>query len=195
MPRVPLSRSALATVDGASIGQSVAINHFIAQHTGLLGANPVEASQILSFGEHIKELREAYAKLVPWGTEPSAAAADAVFDSVEAADATGPADSSKRDARLLLWYMGRLERLVGDGFAVGGKLSLADILLFNAFADSLTPEQALGELPAHRREPFGSLARTQAALAKHPRLAKIVAGVAALPNIQKWLSTRGKQGF
>lgn len=183
-------------MNGTSIGQSVAINYFIAQHTGLLGASPAEAAQILAFGEHVKELRERYASLVPYGTEPSAAALDAFFDSAEAADATGPADASKRGARYLLWYMGRMERLVGeDGFAVGGRLSLADVLLFNAFADSLTAEQALGDLPAHRREPFGSLARTQAALAKHPRLARVVQGVAALPNMQKWLSTRGKQGF
>lgn len=88
-----------------------------------------------------------------------------------------------------------MERLVGDGYAVGGKLSLADVLLFNALADSLTAEDAKGELPAHRREPFSSLARTNAALAQHPRIAKIVANVGAHANVQKWLAMRGKQGF
>lgn len=161
----------------------------------MLGSSPLEAAQIQAFSEHLKELMAAYRALVPYGVEPSPAALDTFFDSTEAADATGPADGSKRASRQLLWFCGRLERLVGDGFAVGGKLSLADVLLFNMFADSLTAEQAAGELPAHRREPFGSLARTSAALAKHPRLAKIVAGVAAQPNLQKWMAERGPQGF
>ena len=181
-------------MDGVSIGQSTAINYYIAAHCNLLGSNPAEAASILAFGEHIKELREKYASLVPWGTEPTAEALSTFFDT-EATDSTGPADGSKRGARNLLWFMGRLEHLVGDGFAVGGKLSLADIQLFNVFADSLTPEQSLGDLPSYRREPFGSLARTSAALAKHPKLAKIVAAVGAHPNIQKWLATRGPQGF
>lgn len=191
-----LGRLPIAEVDGVSIGQSVAINYVIATHTNLLGASPSEAAQILAFGEHIKELREKYTALVPYGTEPSPASLDAFFDDATATDFTGPADGSKRGSRYLLWFMGRMEKLVGaDGFAVGGKLSLADILIFNAFADSLTADQVLGELPVHRREPFGSLARTQAALAKHPNLAKVVATVANHPNIKKWMETRGKQGF
>ncbi len=203
-PRGPLSPShhplprptpSPQTVDGVSIGQSTAINYWVAQHCNLLGSSPAEAASILSFGEHLRELREKYAAMVPWGTEPSAETLNTFFDSAEATDSTGPADGSKRGARNLLWFMGRLEHLVGDGFAVGGKLSLADIQLFNIFADSLTAEQSLGDLPSYRREPFGSLARTSAALAKHPKLAKIVAAVGAHPNIQKWLQTRGQQGF
>jgi len=179
-----------------SVGQSVAINYIIATHTNLLGSNPGEAAQILAFGEHIKELREKYTSMVPYGTEPTAQALDTFFDDATASDTTGPADGSKRGSRCLLWFMGRMEKLVGaDGFAVGGKLSLADIQIFNAFADSLTAEQALGDLPVHRREPFGSLARTQAALAKHPNLAKVVETVANNANIKKWMETRGKQGF
>lgn len=88
-----------------------------------------------------------------------------------------------------------MEKLVGDGYAVGNKLSLADVLLYNALADSLTPEECAGDLPAHRREPFSSLEHCKAALAAHPRIAKCVASVAAHPNIVKWMSTRGKQGF
>ena len=177
------------------VGQSVAINFFVAQHVGMMGASPLEAAQILAIGEHLKELMQAFRALVPYGAEPAPAALDTFFDEASATDFTGPADGSKRAARQLLWFMGRMERLVGDGFAVGGKVSLADVQIFNMFADSLTAEQAAGELPAHRREPFGSLARTSAALAKHPRLAKIVAGVAAHPNIIKWLAERGPQGF
>lgn len=191
-----LGRLPCLEVDGVSIGQSTAINYFIAQHCGLLGSSPAEAAKILSFQEHIKELRDVWSKNVPWGTEPTAAFLETFFDDASANDYTGPANGEKRAARHLLWFMGRMEGLVGsDGFAVGGKFSLADVLLFNCFADSLTPEECATELPAYRREPFSSLSRTSAALAKHPKIAKIVANVAAHPNIKKWMAERGKQGF
>ena len=122
-------------------------------------------------------------------------ALDTFFNESEAVDFSGPADGAKRSARNLVWYAGRLEKLVGDGFAVGGKLSLADVLLYNHFADSLTPEQCTGELPAHRREPFASLERTNAMLARHPRLSACIASVAAHPNVKKWMAERGPQGF
>ncbi len=36
------------------------------------------------------------------------------------------------------WWIGRIEAsLTGSGFAVGDKLSLADILLYNTFAEEL----------------------------------------------------------
>ena len=93
--------------------------------------------------------------------------------------------------------MGRLEQLVGaDGFAVGGKLSLADLLLYKTFGETLDIKDAKDPaLPAHRREPFASFARTTKALNKHPRLKACVASVAAHKGVKKWLAMRGKQGF
>jgi hypothetical protein len=72
-------------------------------------------------------------------------------------------------------------------------MSLADVMLFDALANSVSADQC--DLPAHRREPFASADRTSAALAKHPKLAKIVANVGAQANLKKWLANRGKQGF
>lgn len=191
-----LGRLPCLEVGGVTIGQSAAINFYVAQHTGLLGSSPAEAAQIIAFTEHLRELNQAFRALVPYGTEPTEAAMAAFFDDSSAADFTGPADGAKRAARNMKWFMGRLERLVGEGFCVGGKTSLADVMLFQFFADSLTPEEsATGDLPAHRREPWSSKARTDAALAAHPRVAACVAGVAAHPNIKQWLATRGKQGF
>jgi len=92
--------------------------------------------------------------------------------------------------------MGRVEGVVGsDGYAVGGKMSLADVMIFNMFADNLSEGETLGELPGHRRECFGSKTRTDAALAAHPKLKAIVDQVAANENVKKWMATRGKQGF
>jgi glutathione S-transferase len=190
-----LGRLPVLEHDGKVIGQSAAINYFVASVTGLLGSSTAEAAQIIAFGEHIKELKDAYRALVPYGTEPKPEAITAFFEDATASDFTGAADGSKRKHRNLLWFLGRMEHLVGDGFAVGNKISLADVLLFNALADTLTDKDVKGEVPVYNREPFGSLARTNAVLAKHPKLAKIVHAVAAHPNIVKWMATRGQQEF
>jgi len=182
----------LNCADG-SIGQSAAINYYVASECGLLGASTFEAAQILAFAEHIKELKSAYGSLVPFGTEPSKEAIKTFFDSKEASDYSGPADRSQRSSRMLLWFMGRMERLVGDdGYAVGGQMSLADVLLYNAFADTLVSD---GDLPAYRKEPFSCLKKVDAALKKHPKLKACIASVANHPNVKEWLAKRTERPY
>lgn len=189
-----LGRVPLCEGPNGSIGQSGAINYFIASECGLLGSSSFEAAQIMNFTEHIKELNTAFRDSVPWGKEPTEDGLNKFFEPNDATDFEGPADGSKRPSRGLLWFMGRMERLVGDGFAVGGKLSLADVALFNVFADTL-PEAEHADMPAWKREPFTSSARTQAALAAHPRLNACIQSVANNENAKKWMETRGPQGF
>jgi hypothetical protein len=74
-------------------------------------------------------------------------------------------------------------------------LSLADVLIWSAFGDNLTIEDCLGDLPAWRRECFGSKERTNAALEAYPKIKAIVDKVANHENVEKWLKTRGKQRF
>ena len=62
------------------------------------------------------------------------------------------------------------------------------------FGDCL-PEAGNEKVAKTTREPFGSLERTQKLLAAHPRLAKIVANVAANAGVQKWLAMRGSNSF
>lgn len=177
-----------------SVGQSAAINYYVASENGLMGANNYEAATIISIYEHLKEVMTTWRTLVPYGTEPSTESLDKWFNE-GATDSTGPADGSVRATRFLTWYMGRIEQVLGEkGFAVGDKLSLADVLLYNAFGEYLKDEEA-GELPAFKREAFGSKARTDAILAKHPKILASVQAVANNANIQKWLSIRGVQGF
>ena len=46
---------------------------------------------------------------------------------------------ANRPSRFLKWYMGRLEGVVGaGGTAVGSSMSLADVLIYNKFAECLT---------------------------------------------------------
>lgn len=111
-------------------------------------------------------------------------------------DVTGTADSSQRANRYMIWWMGRIENaLGGDGFAVGSKMSLADIMLYYYFAEVLTDPESPAGFPLFKREPFGDIDRTQAAVARHPRIAASIAAVKANTNFQKWLTIHGPQEF
>ena len=69
-----------------------------------------------------------------------------------------------------------------DTFAVGGKLSLADLLIYNKLAEVLTDaEIPRPEFPASRRYPFGNKEATEAALQDYPKVSAIIASVKADP--------------
>lgn len=185
----------VADVGDASIGQSAAINHYFAAENGLLGNNNLEAAQIIAVSEHLKEMMTAFRTVVPYGTDPTPEALEKWFDT-GATDVTGPAVGADRATRFLKWWMGRIEAVLGtNGFAVGNKLSLADVLIYNVFGETLREEEAKEGVPAWRRGPMTDAARVEAALATHPRIKASVDAVANNANIQKWLSIRGVQGF
>ena len=166
----------------------------VASENGLLGSSTFEAAQIISISEHLKELMTAFRALVAWGQEPSSEILDKWFDG-GATDVEGPAVGADRSSRYLKWWMGRIEATLGDaGFAVGDKLSLADVLIYETFAEHLKDEEA-GNLPKFRREPFCSKERTDRALANHPKLKASCEAVASNANLQKWLKIRGTQAF
>ena len=187
-----LGRMPLLEEGGQTVGQSLAIYYYVASQNGLMGNNAWEAAQILSVHEHLKELNAAF-RAVPWGDEP-AKALDQWFDG-GANDVTGVADGAGQSTRYLTWFMGRIEATLGNkGFAVGDKLSLADVLLFQVFGGYLKAEEA-GDLPAFQRFPFTDKERTDAKLAAHPKIKASVDAVANNANVQKWLAMRGVQGF
>ena len=132
--------------------------------------------------------------------EKAASAAEKIriwFTESAATDYCGPSDmSGTRGERRAMWYMKRLETFLGDGYAVGGKLSLGDLLIYNAFAEVLTDEEIpRPDFPASRRFPFGSKEATDAALAGYPKISSIIASVKADANIAAYLAGRGKQMF
>jgi glutathione S-transferase len=185
----------LVTADGAVVGQSVAIWYYAASVSGLLGDSPADAARVLSVVEHLKEVGTAFRNLVPWGQEPTAEALNKWFDE-GATDATGPADGSARSTRFLKWWMGRIEAsLDNNGFAVGNKLSFADVMLYYILCDSLRVEEAAPDTPAWKREVFCSKERTDALINAHPKIKASVEAAAANPGLQKWLANRGVQGF
>jgi glutathione S-transferase len=185
----------VAEVEGTTIGQSAALNYYFAAENGLLGTNTLEAAQIMAISEHLKEMNASFDTLVEWGEEPTEEAANKWFDG-GATDITGPSNSEGYHTRYLTWWLGRIENALGDkGYAVGDKLSLADVLLYYWFCDYLRDHECPPDFPKFRREPFCDKERTDAALAKHPKIKACCDAVAQLPNIQKWLSMRGVQGF
>ena len=89
------------------VGQSAAIERYVARSCELMGSGAVEGAQIEMWAEHVRELKDKYKVAKAGGTKPQ-------FFSE-----TLPAE------------MAKLERIAagGDGL-VGGKLTYADVSLF-----------------------------------------------------------------
>jgi len=184
-----LGRLPVIAIGDKSLGQTVAINYYFAAEYGMMGKDHFEAAQIIAISEHLRELHASFHTLNPLATQPDPEAMHKWFDG-GAKDTTGLAVQDTQNARYLTWYMGRIERVVGPhGFAVGDKLSLADVLLYNSFAETETlRDEELVEGPGcWRRGPMGDQERMEIALAKHPRIKACCNTVANNKNIQKWL--------
>lgn len=155
---LPLGQVPILEAGSVKVFQSKAIARYVASKTGLMGSTPEEAALVDAACETVYELREAVA-----------AAKD------DAAKAALPA----KLAGVLKAFAG----VVGDGFSVGGKLSLADVLLFY-FAGT-------GNVPTL----FGpGCADAIAACAAEPKIAAIVAKVAAIPAVAAWEEGRVARG-
>lgn len=195
-----LGRMPVISVDNSqSVGQSVAIYFYLATEMNLMGDSTMQAAQILSVGEHLREMMLAFKTVVPAGSDPTEEQLDTWFNG-GATDVTGTADSSQRPSRYLTWWMGRIENALAglstaEGFAVGNRLSLADIMVYYYFAEELKDDEAGADIAQWRREPFGAKHRVDAALQQHPRLSASIESVRSNANFQYWLRTRGEQRF
>jgi len=168
--------------NGKGIGQSATIWRYIAHCEGLMGTGHIEGAHIDGIVETVKELLDSWGKIFPYGNtfddQKKQEVRDLYFNTV----------STTRTDRYFQWHLNFLEQIVGDdGFAVGGKYSLADAVLAYRLGD-VAPNLA------SKGEPFTSLEQTNKALEKYPKIAKIVANWYGNPNIQKWIQTRGDQG-
>jgi len=193
-----LGRMPVATAEGVSVGQSAAINFYVASKCDMMGGSIMEAAQIIAIQEHLSEMKTAYRKFAAYGEEPTEENVANWFvkgADGSAADITGNADMGNRK-RTMYWWSQRIESQVGaGGFAVGSAPSLADVLIYNSFAETLEDAQAKDGIAQYKKEPFGHKAHTDAALASCPKLSAIVAQVASNAGFQKHLATRGVQNF
>ena len=95
----------------------------------------------------------------------------------------------------MVWFLGRLNHVLPDtGFSVGNKLSLADILLWKSFADEATAPEGQ-DVPASRLQPYGSSALMKEALAKFPKVQKVIDNMCNNEKLKKYLEKRGPQAF
>jgi glutathione S-transferase len=185
----------VASIGGNTVGQSNAINFFIASEVGLMGSSTFEAAQILAIQEHIKEMRTKFYEVIPYGQTPNEEKLTEWFEG-GATDVTGSADRAGYANRYAKWWFGRIEAVLGNnGFAVGNQISLADVIIFAVFADYLRDHEVKGDVPQFKREPFYSKAKTDALLASFPKLRASIDAVANNANAQRWLEARGPQGF
>lgn len=190
-----LGRLPMLSVGDVCIGQSDAINMYVATECGMMGSSPVEAGQIMGLAASVKECSTAWRKVTAYGSEPTAEQEATWFDT-PANDVKGVADRANYSNRHLRWYAGRLEGIVGKaGFAVGDKTSLVDVLIYNLFAETMTKEEAPADTPAWKCEPFSNGAKTAAVMKDHPNLQAICDKVKSNEGHQKWLSMRGLQKF
>jgi len=132
-----------------------------------MGDNLFESAKILELQEHVTELRAVWYKAIPYGTTPTDEQLDQFFSS-GGDDTEGVAGS--RGDRFATWFTGRINAsLTGaNGFAVGNRLSLADVLLYNVFAEVLTQEENGGDVI--QREPFFSLKRCTDLVNANPKI-------------------------
>ena len=192
-----LGRMPVLRTEGGDVGQSAAINFYLASELGFMGSSTLEGAQILAIQEHLKEMMTAFRSVIPYGSEPTDELVAKWFDTgADDVSPTAAADMSKRKERFAKWFFGRIEGIVGaGGCAVGGKLSLADVLIYNTFGEVLEAAQAPDGMPSWKREPFTSKARTDAALSSCPKLAAIVENVRSNEKVTKYLAERGPQRF
>lgn len=186
--RVPLMKH-----NGEYIGQTAAIERYVAQVSGCFGVNDIEAAKIDSISQTVKEMKGAYLRLASYpgphaekDEKKRKELLDTWFDT-PAPEGTKKEDMAKRMVR---WWLRNIEAVVGgDGFAVGNKLSMADALLYNVLGEF----DPLADDVDASAYVFGNKARTDQLVAEYPKVAKIVANFAAAPGVKKYLETRGKQ--
>jgi len=176
------------------IGQSSAVNYYVAKHCGMMGTNDVEAAKIMMLCAHVADMKTAFTNVWPYGGEtPEGDWQGKWFDS--------PEDTDDRSQRFLRWYLKRIEPLVGaDGFAVGGKYSLADATMYNLLGEScpdLPDKLYHGATSDRHKTPFGSdFSRTEAVMKEvAPKMLAIVLKWRDNENLQTYLKNRGPQAF
>lgn len=167
-----LGRAPIVSIDGeGDFGQSKAMERFVARECALLGMDEYEAFRIDAIAEHVRDISDAkrtkgFSRFSKKSDEEKA---------------TSRAEWFETD--LPEWFE-RLEACVAgyssaDGIAVGGKISYADLCLWNM----------LRECPADEVE------LTAKAAAGCPKLNKIADAVAAHPPLVAWLEKRPVTAF
>jgi glutathione S-transferase len=149
-------------VDGVKIGQSKAIERYLAKEFGLMGDSSVDAAQIDQLTETVRDFKDAYSKV------------------------SGIKDPEEKKAAVAKWFAEELPNFVklaekslpaGPGpFLVGSKVSLADILWYQFLA---APKGFFDDAEA-----------AKASFQHSPRISAALAAVAEIKELQEWIASR-----
>lgn len=141
-----------------SLPQSKAIERYLAKRFGMMGATPEEEAWVDAIAEHVKDINDAYSKKGLFFMK----------------------DAEKKAEIQKTWFdeelppmLERLDAAIpgADGCAVGGKVSLADVVIFKLLKD--TYDRDVAEL-------YAGL----------PKLKAIVASLDNNEKLQAWLAER-----
>ena len=149
-----LGRAPVVVVDGKeSIGQSKAIERYLARRLGIMGASDFEAAQIDAITEHVRDLKDKYNKAKNVDKEKKEASVKEYF------------------GKEMPEFFGKMEKALPAGVGpalVGSSLSYADVTLFCFVVDYFTDKGAsLAALDACPR-----LKASVEAVGKHPGVVK-----------------------
>lgn len=160
-----LMRLPILEVGSEQIGQSRAIERYVAKDLGLMGKGKIQEAQIDAYCEHIRDLRDAYNKV---RGNPFAPATPEIEEAKE-----------KWFAETMPTWMKKIETVTGDnGFAVGDKMSLADIVLYCALTQA-----------------FSDADKASASFADCEKISAVLENVGGNKGVQKWLETRPDNKF
>lgn len=180
-----LNRMPVLNHNGEVIGESKAIARYLAKKFGLFGTTDIEAAHIDAICEHLADVQVAYRKIIPYKNKLTD---DEKFEKLKIWFDT-PADAPEvegRRNRQLQWFLSGIEQLLpGDGYAVGGRPSLADAMLYNMLGEH-APEVE----PASAGEPFGDLSGVTRVLDNFPKLKEVVEVFGNSPGMKQYLETR-----
>lgn len=150
-----LNKVPFLEVDGTIIPQSKSIERFLAKRFNMMGETDLEAAKIDSLCEYVRDFKDLYQKVRA---------------------------SEDKETAMNQWFtvtlvekLKLLEEILGDndGFSVGDKLTLSDVVLFTFITQFFDNKEA-------------SLNATLVA----PKLRKIIDRVKELPEVVKWLNNR-----
>lgn len=163
LDRVPV----LITPEGSLIGQSKAIERFLARRFGLMGSNETEAAFIDCIAEHCRDVEDAQAKkrfsmFVKDRTDDEKKQAEKEWFETDM-----PALLTKIEASLK-------EGGAAKGRAVGSSISYADVSIFSLLKDCYPPYKEA----------------TRKATKECPLLLEICESVASNPKVSKWIEQR-----
>jgi len=162
---VNLGRAPILEIDGAQIGQSHAIARFLARKYSMMGDDEIEAAQIDSIYEHVRDIKDAWIKV---RVNPSLDE-EAKKAATESHLSTDLPEWCKKLEASMAQFKG------ASGCAVGQKMSLADVAIY-AWLSCYYPTD--------------NSANVESAYAACPSIAAIVKAVGGNSGVQAWEAKR-----